>query len=321
MGGTAFAKYDMISKRMNVEEFKQLKSEIYNVLEQINIEYLDIPYIKDKDTFGDIDILIVENEECTTIKTIYENLDKFGLTINEIIRNGDYVSIMYKGSQVDLIKTQPEYKYYHQSYLSHNDLGNLLGRTIKEAGFKHGHDGLFYTYRIGDKFKKEILLSRDHDVTLKILGLDPQKFKDGFDTLTDMFDFVISSPYFKPSRYQLSALNNRNRVRDRKRKNYNAFLKYIEGMQNSVLKVPSPFDLFDHLQGEVDKIVDKHEKKIKLRSKFNGNLCMKLTDLRGEDLGKFIGKITEKYKDILDKTDDEIKEIILFERSLYIPLT
>lgn len=130
--------------------------------------------------------------------------------------------------QIDLIRTQPETFELAQCYFNYNDLSNLLGRMTKKLGFKLGHNGLFYIERMDDHIISDICFSTNYYDALRYLELDVTKYKQGFDTLEEIFDYVASSPYFNPEIFLLHNRNHISRTRDKKRKTYQAFLEYCE---------------------------------------------------------------------------------------------
>ena len=58
MGGKAFLYLGLESTRMDKELFHTIESEILKYLSDSNIKGSAIPYIKEKQDFGDIDILV-----------------------------------------------------------------------------------------------------------------------------------------------------------------------------------------------------------------------------------------------------------------------
>lgn len=305
MGGTALREKGHESIRMDLPTYLRIESEVCDILNRHGIKHFTIPYVKDKTSFGDIDILFVNNE--TQIEYIMKNYsDMFNIDHTRIRKDSgsEVISVLYKGHQIDLIATKPEYSDYHLNYLSNNDFGNILGRSLKECGYKHGHDGLYYTYREGNTYKKDILISYNYEDALRLMGLNPEKYKSGFENLEDMFDYICKSIYFKPSRYKIENLNNRNRVRDRKRKTYNMFLNYVKDMQDSNIKLPSPFDVYPWLIDSVQQI--RNDRKFASTSArlFNGNVVRSITGLELEELGKFMKEFKLKhshmFKDISD---------------------
>lgn len=324
MGGNAFNAKGFESKRMTKDEYERVEKEICDILSLLDIEYLTIPYVREKETFGDIDIVVVKKCDKNIKNILCENIDKFNLTSEFLIRNGDVISILYEEKyQIDLICTKEKDKNYHRNYLAYNDLGNLIGRTIKQFGYKHGHNGLFYVYREGNHYKEDILLTNDYFKALDILGLSIDKYNSGFDTFTDMFDYVTSSKYFDKTRFSLENLNNRNRVRDRKRKVYNDFIKYIENKPFDYEQAKSPFEMFDWLESKCLEIKEKRDKINALKSKINGNVIMRVlnNEIEGKNLGKFISFLsqTPNYNSFIMSMDDhQVEEFI---KSKYLEYT
>lgn len=307
MGGNAFNHVGYESKRMTKQEFETAEFEVHKILHDLGIEAYSIPYVREKESFGDIDIVVVKEYDRSVKEIICENASLFQIeNDNQVFRNGDVISVLYQGKfQVDFIFTTQDIKFYHREYLSHNDLGNLIGRIIKESGFQHGHNGLFYVYREGNHYKELIELTTDYSKALEILGLDVEKFYDGFDTFTEMFEYVTSSKYFKKSRFALENLNNRNRVRDKKRKVYNEFLKYIETIPDGDKTVPSPFEVFPWLEDRVNAIKQSRVKINHQKERFNGKKVHEWTGLSGAD-GKKFGQFLEFVQN-----QEDFEEIVL----------
>lgn len=325
MGGNAFNVIGYTSERMSKDEFYEIQSEIFKVLHELGIQALSVPFVREKDSFGDIDLVIVKEKDRNVKEIICENIDKFGLTEEFIFRNKDVISILYKQKyQIDFIFTNYDERHYHQAYLAYNDLGNLIGRIIKASGFQHGHNGLFYVYREGNHYKELIPLTKEYDTALEILGLDVDHFYSGFDTFKEMFEYVTGSKYFKKSRFALENLNNRNRVRDRKRKVYNEFLKFIETIEDGDKEVPSPFEQFPWLESKCDEIRESRIYKNTLHEKFNGKHVHQWTDLTGGKseeravFGKFMIYVQsqDEFENILMKGTD--KELEAFVKLQYV---
>lgn len=325
MGGNAFKALGYDAQRMDLFTFRQVETEIQAFLQQLNIEYLEIAFIHDKDNFGDLDILVVEQGQ-DVFTLIQNNLKKLEngqniLDLKLIYLNGSCLSILYKGLyQIDFIRTEEDYKYYHQKYLSHNDLGNLLGRCVKEANYKHGHDGLFYSYYDGTQVKQEILISRDYREILNLLELNLEHFDAGFANVNEMFAFVASSKYFKPSVYYFENLNHTNRLRDAKRKNYHLFLKYVEALEMEeqlIPKLPSYSTRYPFILAEVEALHYAAQQAHQLKAKFNGKIIAELTGLKKENLGHFIEKFKQQYSDamLISCSEQDIQTLIIDFRS------
>ena len=331
MGGNAFNTETFTAKRVNKQEYyeilEQLLDEICNII-QPNFRLYDVAFIKSKDSFGDMDVIIESTDNCNwfEIENIFKQKYKYQ-------SNGNVFSILRNDFQIDFIKV-PSISYdYAIHYFSWNDLGNIVGRLLKQYGFKHGWDGLFYPQRtdtndnnVSDHVVKEHSLSYNYYDSLKILQLDIDKFKKGFNTYEEMFDWILASPLFIYEIFKFENLNHTNKVRDRKRKTYNMFLEYLEKKHKE-----SPFSIFvKKTKEEKRAFVIKHfpniEKEIELvdeqikihnvcKSKFNGNLVLKLTQRTGKQLGALMKILKSKLTDnvVYHMCVEEIENIILQE--------
>lgn len=313
MGGTALlAKSGIESQRLTMDEFNRVKSEVHAILDDLKIRWLDVDFIREKQDFGDIDIIVIDDRDPATIpgnnetplKIILDNINKFGITDELFINNNPFASILYESKyQVDFITVKPEEAAYTQAYLSHNDLGNLLGRQIKRFNVTHGMNGLWYDHYMNDRaHRTRFLLSLDPYEILRILDLDVEKFKNGFDTYQEMFDYVQSSKYFNPELFKFENLNNRNRVRDKKRKVYNQFLQYINYDVTNDL-VYNPADDYPWIHAKCEEYTTEYNRRAAIRAAVPGTLVMSRTGLYGKDVGHVISIIKETHQDALINMD------------------
>ena len=320
MGGNVFINTHNVV-RLNKEDYNRYVNEISEHLHNIGIKtFFPTQAIKDKEDFGDMDIIVSSTAETKSLAlTWLHNFYPYQ-------SNGEVVSFLYKSFQIDLIFIAEKSYNYACNYFSHNDLGNLLGRMAKQLGFKHGHEGLYYVQRDGDATLKEHLLSTNYLDILNILGLDKLKFMKGFDTYQDLFDFVMSSPYYNPEIFKLENLNNINRVRDRKRKTYNMFLQYSREREHLYPSVPKltkeertefVFNLYPKIRKEAEILQSEYDLKKLIASKTNGNFLMELIpELKGKELGQFIfylknNSIQLYSATVLTLSVEEIKDLVL----------
>lgn len=318
MGGNVF-RHTHTVRRLVKEEYYQYANSILDLIREATgpIKLHVTQAIESKEDFGDIDIIICGRDK----RNLIENL----LTIKEypMQKNGDVTSFLFIDFQVDLIFTDESHYEYSCNYFDWNDLGNLVGRISKQLGFKHGHDGLYYVLRNDDRIIKEFLLTTSYLDVIHLLGLDKLKFKKGFDTYEDLFEFVLSSPYFNPEIFKLENLNNINRVRDRKRKTYNLFLKYIEnksynkldGFQRKLTykeKEEFVFSKFPKIRQEVETLKFKVELENQIKERINGHIIMQIVpSAQGQRVGEYIKAIKELRPDlysaqVLNYTEEEI---------------
>lgn len=310
MGGNALKEYP--TERKSAEDYFALTDEFaikfnarfgfWPVLIQAYLEKAD---------FGDADFLI--KSEYLPPNWIDILKDEFELNKNQIVRNSDVTSIGWKNFQFDLIKTND--LNAAMFYFSYNDLGNLLGRLTKKLGVKFGHEGLSMIIRHkdrGDHVLKEIKITSEPAEILELIGLSITKYLDGFNTLEDIYEFVISSKWFNRDIYLFENRNSINRRRDKKRSTYNGFLKYIDEHQSEnkhVFKqktelggysIVMPYyeaeilPRWPWLKPVVDKIIADFELELQFKAVYNGNIVAEHTGYSGKILGAFMTKMKER---------------------------
>ena len=81
----------------------------------------------------------------------------------------------------------------------------LLGKIIKGSGLKLTEDGVIYEEKLSvDNHQSKVgdILILDETFELfQFLGMDPDLFYNGCDTVEQMFAFVATSPYLKSSEF------------------------------------------------------------------------------------------------------------------------
>lgn len=233
MGGNAIK--NTVTRRYNKDEFELLAPE---VLELVAENFTDlcsdpkvIPYYRAKSSFGDMDIIVrsLTPRSNERVGEVRQRIEKLFGTI-DIHHNDGVFSFPYKELQIDLIFADAEDYQSSLDYFSYNDLGNLLGRIAKSTfNVSYGHKGLHYHVRPDNSNVIEVIeLTKDIWKILGLLRLSTRPFAKGFDNLRDVFDYVISSPYFNKSQFNLDNLNHINKTRNRKRKTYMEFLDYVK---------------------------------------------------------------------------------------------
>lgn len=317
MGGNALKNCE--TRRVSAEEYYELAGEVQELLLEVSrgsprgIGYrVDVVLsYGNKPDFGDIDVLFE-----TSDRVAYDNLPKqIGDAFNskEVVSNGTCISAEYKSVQVDVIKTPSHEHYPTFIYFAYNDLGNLMGRIALRMGFKYGHRGLLYEFRTHDDhvFEK-VLVSGDHPRIFEFLGYSFDVWLKGFSEVEDIFEFVVSSPYFNKNVYLLENKNSVSRTRDKKRKTYNLFLKWVED-KTGMPEYPWPsfdergirksseefleraFSIFPRFLSDfqvAQKRLQNYEKfKTLFKTLFSGERVRVITGLDGIELGNFIKRL------------------------------
>lgn len=324
MGGNALKSVTL--RRVDREEMDVLLPLLKEKLLTYFSKVEPLKFYHNKMDFGDLD-LIVPLEECKS------DLRQFILSLGakEIYKNDTTYSFDYKNFQIDLIGTPQKNWVTAQFYFSYNDLNNLVGRIAHKFGLKFGHEGLHYPIReeSGDLVHR-IEISKDPKKIYEFLGLDYNRYLKGFNEVNEIFDFVVSSPYFNYKIFDYDQLNHTNRTRNRKRKNYAGFLEYLE--INNIKKeyyfeenkdiYLSKIDEFfpeSSLLSTLDRVREEFKKRKDLSNKFNGEIIMNLIGLKGKELGQFIDKFKkskENWFQYLENTPEFIiqSDILNFEK-------
>lgn len=318
MGGNALS---MPSVRLTKKNYHRMAAECLTKLRALypQARMQAIVAYRGKPDFGDLDVALdAEN---------YDPLEAAqALGAVEVVRNGPVTSIGVKARpelervsgnlfQVDLIKLgQAEYDFATH-YYSYNDAGNLAGRIAKAMGTTLRHDGLYYYHRVGTYKFREILLTQDYDKALAFLGYDTTRFEQGFDSLEDIFEFIVSTPYFRADIFLLENRNYAARVRDRKRHTYNQFLLWCERHpelpafdfpEDKATWFPRIMDNFPEFEQNYKKSCADLAEQQAMKEKFNGELVSQLTGLKGKELGFLMKRFKESFA-----SEDALREYVL----------
>jgi hypothetical protein len=312
--------------RINRDRYLEIEVAMRKYLDrQVGTAAYRIPrYYSTKPDFGDMDI-IIRLDDPTTWQTLrQEFVNDLGVT--ETKSAGGVFSTVYEGLQVDYFTAAPEFLESTYNYLSFNDLGNLLGKICRRFNLKYGEEGLAYVFRRQDgNYKKDLTISTDFAEICRLLELDYAQWQQGFDELTDVFDWVIASPYFSVRPYITQSTSLAKKVKERT--TIQKFLAYLEGQQITkeypylenrddylpwIAKQFPAADLLARIA--VERQLD--ERSIAVRAKFNGNRIMELIpNLSGKALGAFIMKLKEQIPDfeeyILSQEQEAIDRMIV----------
>lgn len=266
--------------------------------------YAVIPCYFEKDSFGDLDFLTTDNHV-----SVIEKLQKADdVEIIGKVKGGNctsyairFNSISHKAFQLDIIHVDKSVFNFALHYFSFNDLGNFIGRIASAARIKFGFDGMFrkvYFNNHGDMIpvyalkeqqsqandnshstvvkKTEVLLTCDFFTALDFLGFDIERYKQGFATLDEIFEFVYQSKFFKESYFSLDNRPADMRARDKKRANYGLALDYFAGKGEKTSFYPLPDDevinqVFPHSLEEMLEL----QKQIKIQTKIKESISSK----------------------------------------------
>ena len=157
MGGNALK---METKDVTAETHTLIEAAVLEMIEGRNIKVATIPPIPNKDSFGNVSLIVEQNPN-----TNYNEIISELFSPNEISKNGHTFSFDYDGCQVDLIITPIELFDFSVAFHSYGDFGNIVGRIAHRLNLNFTYKGLFY--KLIDK--EPILLTRDISKALSSL--------------------------------------------------------------------------------------------------------------------------------------------------------
>lgn len=299
------------TKRKPRKNFEDYYFHVSDILNSKDIEFFIPYYYKDKQTFGDLDIILPKPFGKEDIFKLFR-FDKI-----QYKQNSNIHSICYNDFQIDFITTKPDYYNITKYYYSWVDLSILIGRMYRKFNIKFGWDGLYFEYDtvINNQFRNigTILLTKDFKTILDFIGLDFTRFEQGFGTKNDVFDFVLTSKYFIPKLYESVSQksNRRSGVYDEiieysKNKEYqHTYTMNFFSDKDVVYKVIA--DYFTDLDFlNVIKGIKEKEQIIQVnKDKFNGDIVMLLTGLKEKALATFIQSFRNYVKENYDYLDFE----------------
>lgn len=317
MGGKALS---VESVRLSASRYHCFEAELLTRIRQLlpgrRIEAI-LAY-SSKASFGDMDVLIEGGQGFDPIAV------GKALGATEIVRNGDVTSIGIEVDdgvfQVDLIKIPAASFEFAVRYFAYNDMGNLLGRVAHKFGAKFGHLGLLYPLRDpsnSDHLIAEVMITTDFSTALTLLGYNATLYEERhasgqFQTLDDIFQYVVSSPYVNRDIYLLDNRNYKSRTRDAKRRTYTLFLDWLktqQGLHAYPWGAPGSAERLTQRQSFLDvafeavplfkqtyaDAMEKHDQLKRVKRYFNGDMVSALTGLSGKELGVCMRRIRESF--------------------------
>jgi len=232
------------------------------------------------------------------------------------------------GKKVSVLYAKNKHSYEFFCEISAYGIISLIGKMIKPAGLKLTHNGLLYEEKLGiENHQSKVghfYITKDARKLFELIDLDYDRFKEGFESKEDLFEFVITSPYFHINKF----LNPKKEYRHGLYADMYAYLTLnqyapIENKNISFKDIDNHFEDVDFF-AEVEILKAKELRKRSAIGKFNGRKILDYfptfnRKTIGTSMGyfKFSFGDVETYRDFLiDNTEDVImnkfKEIVNF---------
>jgi hypothetical protein len=303
MGGNLFK----LGRRPR-DEYLDIEADVRRFLDELIPDRYRVPrYYGNKPDFGDLDVVVDRGAvEALGGMEVLRAAIRDRLGVVRAKHTGHVYATVYRDFQVDYFLRRTELFEATYHYLSFNDLGNILGRMCKRLGLKYGEDGLSYIFRRPSQpsYKVALPISRDWPRILGFLELDVAHWEAGFETLYEMFEWAVHSPWFSVAPYVKRDTTTKRRVRQRRtmaelvrwleREKIEKRCEYRAERDAYVPEIAAAFPEAD-LEGALAEQRAAEADAIALRAKFNGELVRGWTGLEGKDLGELIRRIRNAY--------------------------
>jgi hypothetical protein len=311
--------------QIGIQTERKTTRELYEIFNKIKInfpyELKVIDFYRNKKTHGDLDILLKTNDNKLNII----NIIKDKINPSGIVTNGTTISFDFDMFQIDIIIIKPDKWETSDIFYSYDPSGNLMGKISKGFGLHYGTDGLFY--KLNNNKKNKYILSSNNEQIFNFLGYDFNEFKNGFDTLENIMDYIIDGKFFDKLLFDPMNLTSMDRKRSLKRPTFNRFLGYIKNKKSNYKFNPKEtyIDYInDYFPGFKEKIINSNkirEEQIKVGKKYrfvikkifnrydNGvdigliirDFKLSHNDFNNYILNNSILKIENDFKNFLDK--------------------
>jgi hypothetical protein len=240
MGGRAFHNRGLQAPRLAPKLYNSLVTLYQPVLEELFARVVCPPSVWEKPDHGDLDFLVVEQKDSTIdpaevagrlgAKVFIVN----GPSTSYAVPHPDFTSNPKVIVQID-IRNCPKETFDWQSFTGSNaDLGPVLAFLLRPVGLKITDKGFFLRVPPNQAYSKGqedmLLLSNDPEAVMHFLVLDEGRFKVGFATEFQVFDFLLSGRLPRPQKLSEDELRKKDRVLVKKRPMFRRFVEdYLSG--------------------------------------------------------------------------------------------
>lgn len=267
-----------------------------------------------KDTTGDLDVFFVPNKDNwkETVSNAFPN-------IVAKVSNGPQLMLVVKGLiddnqyMVDVILSNQKEWDFVQFHHGHGViLPVILGSFARSLGYKFSRDGLYRRVQDPKGNFKNLLLTHDPKVAMKILGLDSDIDYSILYTPETIAQWVVSSPRFDSRAWRsepnddgltIQVKNNKSHRAARKKEEVQSAFKIID-QSNKQSNVPNNLEVERKILGDqyIDSMLEKiNQVEEKKQPVLTGSEIMQLLNIPpGPEVGKWV-KFLSDNPQITDK--------------------
>jgi len=347
MGGNALK--DLGAKRVESHRARALGVVVCQALDKVIQEKgFDLPShliaaYRSKVDYGDLDILVPE--EFVDLVGREELVQRLGLELGADLPFAQQFAkapVFHTGLalpeggclQVDLMPIPSQCYEFSKSYYAWNDLSKTFTIIAREMhGLRFGFDGLARSIKVDGKVLGNVTFTRDFDEALAFLDFDVARYRQGFDSLDEMFEYAASNPRFNKAMFQLENRNSRGRSQDSVRVTYMAFLAWMKDRDlpeydwdtDTTDWMEKALARFPQARVDYQRLLDLHDLALANKVRYNGSVVTQITGIKHRSLGLFMEAFKkhqgEKTFDqwISGTSDGDIKRAMLEFQAVWAP--
>ncbi|MCJ1258649.1 hypothetical protein MMC24_006482 [Lignoscripta atroalba] len=231
MGGKAFTHgiSALSTPRMPPTIYIALRDKYISLLSTLFAEAASPIEAPEKDTYGDIDILVCGPKSPASIPSLTAALNSKSTVGNGVTAS---FAVPYPDSAVDYVQLDlhvcgPSTFRWELFTHSHGDLWNLLGTSIRPWGLTANDVGFHVRIREIEELDKKrslVYLTSDPDAVIDFLGLERERYWQPFGTVEELYTYVTSMRFFRRDAYVRNGLKANDRKRMAQRPLYRRFV-------------------------------------------------------------------------------------------------
>jgi hypothetical protein len=295
--------------RMPRAEYVVREAAVRAALDGLGITYRIPRFYGDKVDFGDMDVIVPMPPDWQAQRQAI--VEALGIVETKSV--GRLFSTVFRGLQTDFFAVPPQYLESTYNFMSFNDLGNLIGRMCRRFELKWGEQGLSYVFRrsSAENYVVDIPVTQDFARVCTFLGLDHTVWESGFATLVELYEWVITSPYFSVVPYLDEVKHTRERPTIAR------FREFLD--ERKIAARPEFADRKSYLPQVAAAFPEAHllerlaaeraaeTRAVEITVKWNGDLVMRLRPERDQALGALM----KAFKRSIAPTDIEFDAWVL----------
>lgn len=324
MGGNLFT-----CRRYTTEEMVPVVCKVGNTLSYFQVKWSTIPYLAAKQDHGDLDIIVsrqsISNEFLRYIEETFDyrvNGKECGMKEPQ---NIDVLSFLHEELQVDLIAIDEESCDFAVNYHAYNDLGGIIGSSLRPIGVKVGREGFYYEYEaLPNTGNQRVYLTKNFKKFLDAVELSDHIYYGGktLADVSDMIDYLKDWKFFNVEYIDPENMNATRKNRARKRKNFVAFTEEARrrGLSSNYHKGDYDINYFvamfdhDYISDQLEAIEERAFNIVQKRYMFSLQRMEKVLGYSPDDHGEIFRIFSETYpnpKEVASNmTDSEFKDAL-----------